>query len=83
MEQYAEENKTLLHPVMIALIRGYAALYFYGKVPSGKEALSFQKKLSEIYEELCIRRNPRWEKERFIFGIYLATMKLDASATGK
>ena len=76
MDIFNEENATLLHPVTIQLVRGYAALHFYGRIPLESLSMDLPRRLGQLYDELCLRNNPKWDRERFVLGIYRSMLRL-------
>ena len=66
--------------VSLALLRAYAELHLYGKVPLSALNVDLRAELSRAYSFICKYRSPRWSRQRFLFEIYLTMLTLDSPA---
>ena len=73
-QRFAERTGTNVPPERLALIRAYAELNLYGKVPRNQMRRDLVAELSQIYGFLCDKPNPARAAERFVFAIYLTTL---------
>ena len=77
--RYAERTGTNAPPERLALIRAYAELHLYGRVPLRQLRRDLVAELGEVYAFLCAKPNPKRAAERFVFAIYLTMLRETAS----
>jgi hypothetical protein len=67
----------------LELLRDYAELHLYGDVPLDGLRRDLRTELRQSYETICQYRNPRWDRQRFLFKTYLAELALGAESGGQ
>lgn len=67
-----------VNEVGLRLLQAYAELHIHGGVALSTYALDLSAQLTAAYEFICKHRSPRWDRERFLFGLYLTMLKLAA-----
>jgi len=74
--RYSERTGTELSDEELHLLRSCAELHLYGRVPLAELGFDLRARLSEAYETLCERRNPRRTAERWLLGVYLTMLEV-------
>ncbi len=74
-QDFEKRTGTMAPPVRLALIRAYAELHLYGKVPLTSLRRDLPGELGRLYGFLCDKPDPKRSAERFVFAIYLALLK--------
>lgn len=72
---FQKRTGTVAPPVRLVLLRAYAELHLFGKVPLSALRRDLVGELAAVYAFLCERPNPRLAAERFVFKLYLATLR--------
>ncbi len=80
-QAFEKRTGTVAPPVRLALIRAYAELHLYGKVPLASLRRDLKGELGRLYGFLCDKPDPKRAAERFVFAIYLALLR-DAGGNG-
>ena len=75
-DRYDERTGSEVNPVGLRLLQAYAELHLYGEVALASYQLDLRKRLEQTYAFICERRSPRWQAERFLFGLYLAMLDI-------
>jgi hypothetical protein len=65
--------------VGLTLLRDYAELHLYSRVPLSALRRDLRAELQQSYEVICKYRNPRWAKERFLLESYLTQLELEGA----
>jgi len=73
---YNQRTGSPVNPVGLRLLQAYAELHLYGHLDLGRFALDLKKELALSYQFICEHPSPNWQADRFLFGIYLAMLKL-------
>jgi hypothetical protein len=75
-DQYNESTASEVNEAQLALLRDYAELHLYRKVPIEALRRDLPGELARVYSVVCKYRNPRWALSRFLFKTYLTELKL-------
>ena len=67
-----------VNEVGLRLLQAYAELHIYGGVDLATYTLDLRAQLTAAYDFICEHRSPRWEQDRFLFGLYLTLLELAA-----
>ncbi|ACY16578.1 hypothetical protein [Haliangium ochraceum] len=62
----------------LRLVQAYAELHLYGGVPLSQYQRDLGAELRQAYEFICEHRNPSWDRDRFLFSLYLTMLALAA-----
>ncbi len=73
---YNQRTGSSVNPVGLRLLQAYAELHLYGHLDLGRFTLDLKKELALSYQFICEHPSPNWQADRFVFGIYLAMLKL-------
>ncbi|HEU4577219.1 MAG TPA: hypothetical protein VFS67_03120, partial [Polyangiaceae bacterium] len=77
--QYDTNTGGEANPVGLTLLRDYAELHLYSRVPLSSLRRDLRAELQQGYEVICKYRNPSWSEQRFLFKNYLTELALEGS----
>jgi hypothetical protein len=77
--EYDLDTGSETNEVGLTLLRDYAELHLYSRVPLSALRRDLHAELQHSYEVICKYRNPRWAQERFLFKTYLTELELEGA----
>lgn len=75
--RFSEETGTVVSAVSLQLLRDFAALHLYGKLPLNALEMDLEARLQEAYDFICVHPNPAWGRDRFLLAFYLSWLELE------
>ena len=78
-ERHAENTGSDVSDIGFHLVRAYAELHFEGGVDLASYQRDLEQDLLRYYLFLSDVRNPKWEKERKRFEIFLSLLRMEKS----
>ena len=77
--EYDVKTGSEANEVGLTLLRDYAELHLYSRVPLSALRRDLRAELQQSYEVICKYRNPRWAEQRFLFKSYLTELALEGA----
>ncbi len=73
-DKYNELTGSEVNPVQLRLLQAYAELHLYGKLALTQYHQDLRGRLEKAYDFICKNPSPNWEKDRFLFELYLTML---------
>jgi tetratricopeptide (TPR) repeat protein len=76
-DAYDRNTGSEVNDAGLALLRDYAELHLYRKVPKTTLRRDVKAELSRAYGVICKFRSPRWAEQRYLFKAYLTALNIE------